>query len=122
MESDDRAIKSGLDFSKLADSLRECYPKGNKPRTTYSWQGSTEEIAQKLRILVVKYDFQFTEAEAISAVKEYVASFKNYKYMQLLKYFILKTTDDGQGHKMIDSLFMTIIENNRESHGEDSNN
>ena len=121
MESDDRAVKSGIDFSKLAVSLMHCYPKGNKPGTTYDWRGKEEEIAQKLRTLVVKYDFQFTEEEAIAAVREYVASFKDYKYMQLLKYFILKTTDDGQGHKVIDSLFMTIIENNRESHGEDSN-
>ena len=113
-ESDDRINNCGIkDFDALANSLMECYPSGNKPGTSYSWRGAVDEIAQKLRTIVVKYNFIFTEEEAIAAVKEYVSSFEDQKFMQLLKYFILKTIDDGQGHKEIDSLFMTIIENNR---------
>lgn len=117
MESDDRAIKSNLNFDELARKLQELYPEGHKPGTSYLWRGKTEEIAQKLRTLVVKYDFLFTEEEAIGAVREYANSFKQsgLKYMQLLKFFILKTSDDGQGHREMDSLFMTIIENRRES-------
>lgn len=120
MESDDRAINCGIDFDDLAEKLQECYPEGNKSGTTYPWRGNKDEIAQKLRTIVVKYSFEFTEEEAISAVREYVGSFNNFKHMQLLKYFILKTKSDGQGHKEIDSLFMTIIENNREQN--ESNN
>ena len=113
MESDDKAINSGIDFEKLADKLRDIYPNGNKPGTTYHWRATTEEIAQKLRTLVVKFNFTFTEQEAVNAVMEYVSSFKTYKYMTILKNLILKTKSDKMGHKEIDSLFMTIIENNR---------
>lgn len=114
-KSDDRIICCGVNFERLAVALQMIYPGGVKAGTTYEWRGTTEEIAQKLRTLVVKYDFCFTEQEAIEATKEYVSSFKNTKYMHLLKYFILKTTDDGSGHKEIDSVFMSIIENNREN-------
>lgn len=120
MESDERAVKSGIDFDSLADKLRECYPEGIKPGTTYEWKGKTEEIAQKLRTLVVKYDFAFTEEEAIAAVREYVGTFKGYMYMQLLRNFILNTRKDSDGRIEIESLFMTIIENNREGN-ENSN-
>lgn len=113
MEFDERAINSGIDFDRLAVKLMECYPDGIKPGTTYYWRSTVKEVAQKLRVLVVKYDFQFTEEEAITATKEYVDSFKDYKHMKLLKYFLLKTiTDDGRME--IDSPFMSIIENNRD--------
>ena len=108
-ESDSKAQSCGIDFLSLAVKLQSIYPKGNKPGTTYSWRDKTEVIAQKLRLLVVKYNFMFTEDEAIKATKDYVDSFKDYDKMQLLKYFTLKT--DGQNE--MNSMFMTIIENNR---------
>lgn len=101
---------SDIDFDKLAKRLQEIYPKGNKPGTTYEWRGTTREIAQKLRALVVYHHFIFSEEEAVKAIKEYIEFFKgDTKYMQLLKYFILRTVDGD-----IDSTFMSIIENNRE--------
>ena len=81
-----------------------------KKTETYNWRDSTEVIAFKLRTLVAKYGFIFTEDEAIKATKEYVESFEDdNKNMKLLKYFILRTSKDDS----IDSMFMTIIENNR---------
>lgn len=109
MKSDCKVLGSGLDFNTLAASLQALYPSGTKPGTSYSWRDSNETIAQKLRTLVAKYNFFFTEEEAIKATEEYVSSFEDNQKMRLLKYFILKTTDDGQ----IDSMLMTIIENNR---------
>ena len=117
LESDERAVRSGINFERLAIKLMRYYPDGVKPGTTYEWRGTVDEIAQKLRTLVVKYAFIFTEEEAIAATKEYVDSFKDYKHMKLLKYFILKTTRD-EGRVEIDSPFMSIIENNRD---EDNN-
>lgn len=113
VESDSKAQQSSIDFNSLAEKLQGIYPKGLKPGTTYSWRGNTSEIAHLLRLLIVKYDFNFTEQEAVEAVKEYIDSFKDYKYTQLLKNMILKVTDYGDGNKEINSLFMTIIENNR---------
>ena len=63
--------------------------------------------------MVAKHHFTFTEKEAIDATKEYVNSYEHSdKYLQLLKYFILKTVKEGSDTD-ISSLFMTIIENNR---------
>ena len=119
LESDDKIVQSKLDFNRLAQVLMSYYPSGIKAGTSYKWQGETEEIAQKLRTLVAKYDFTFTEEEAIMAVKEYVGSFTApYKYMHLLRNFILTTKKDSDGKLEIDSQFMSIIENNR---NEDSN-
>lgn len=119
MESDERAINSGIDFESLAETLQLVYPDGIKPGKTYSWRGRVEEIAQKLRVLVVKYNFQFTEEEAIRATQEYVDSFKApYQFMHTLKNFLLYTSQDKQGRYEMESLFMNIIENNRD---EDNN-
>lgn len=115
IESDDKMLDCEIkDFEALAKKLQEYYPEGNKSGTTYPWRGTTQEIAQKLRALVVIYGFTFTEEEAINAVKEYISTFNDYRYMALLKYFILRTSIDDKRHKNIDSMFMTIIENNRE--------
>lgn len=113
LESNPKVISTGIDFTSLAQKLQSIYPSGVKDSTTYSWQGKTNEIKQKLMTLVVVHDFTFTEAEAIHATEEYVHSFPNdKKHMQLLKYFILKTSNhDGPE---INSMFMTIIENNRQ--------
>lgn len=109
MQSDSKSINSKLNFEDLARKLQEIYPSGNKAGTTYSWRDTIDTIAQKLRTLVVLYNFSFTEEEALTAAKEYVNSFEDTKYMSLLKYFILRTTKDGE----FNSMFMTIIENNR---------
>lgn len=111
VESNSKVINSPLDFNALALKLQSLYPEGIKPSTTYSWRGNTEDIAFKLRVLVAQYDFAFTEQEAIDATKEYLNSYKDSKYLQLLPYFILKTAKDGE----ISSLFMTLIENSRQN-------
>lgn len=110
LKSDNRVKESAIDFTELAKKLQGIFPQGCRPGTTYSWRDKTETIAQKLRALVVVHHFSFTEKEAIKATKEYVDSFgEDKEKMQLLKYFILRTHND----KDIDSMFMTIIENNR---------
>lgn len=115
VESSDRIVNCPIkDFEALAETLMQYYPEGNKPGTTYPWRSTISEIAQKLRTLVVKYDFDFTPEEAQDAVREYVETFKDYKYMSLLRNFILTTHKDEDGKLELNSLFMTIIENNRE--------
>ena len=112
-KSDEKVRSCGIDFDRLAAKLQSIYPAHKKEGTSYDWRGKTYEVAQKLRTLVACYDFKFTEEEAANATKEYVESFNgNWKQMQLLKYFILRT--DGKGEN-ISSQFMSIIENNREA-------
>ena len=117
-ESDEKVISSNIDFNDLAIKLQELYPHGIKPGTTHRWRSDTETIAQKLRAIVVKYNFTFTEEEAIRATREYVSSFKDVTKMQLLRNFLLLTIDKGNGQKEMQSTFMSIIENNRD---EDNN-
>lgn len=111
VSSDDKITNSNIDYTALAKKLQALYPKGNKSGTSYSWISLTPLIAQKLRTLVVEYNFSFTEQEALRATEGYVKSFSDDKsHMQLLKYFILKTSKNNN----MESMFMTIIENNRQ--------
>lgn len=114
MASDDKVKNCPIkNFRHLALAMQSHYPQGNKPGTSYPWAGDTDEIAFKLMMLVAKYDFTFTELEAIEAVKTYISDCHNDpEHMALLKYFILKTYKKGN-EMVISSPFMSIIENNR---------
>ena len=114
LESNEKANSLGIDFEALAEKLQGIYPDGMKPGTSYYWRGDIKTVAMKLRALVVRHGFIFTEEEAIKATKEYVDSFKgkDTKQMSLLATFILKTKRQSDGRD-VDSMFMTIIENNR---------
>lgn len=114
LESDEKPKVTGIDYEALARKLQEIYPAGNKPGKSYSWRGDTETITQKLRTIVARCGFYFTEEEAIAATKEYVNSFKedDLTQMSLLENFILKIKRQPDGNEL-DSMLMTIIENNR---------
>lgn len=112
LDSDKRISSSKKEdrYTKLAELLRNLYPSGKKPGTNYLWKDSTPAIAKRLKTLVVKYNFEFTDEQAILATKKYINSFKgDYTYMQLLKYFILKNVKKGDCTE-IQSEFMAYIE------------
>lgn len=76
---------------RLSPILREIYPKGKKPGTTYYWQDSKVNIAKKLLVFFKKYGSGYTDDEIIQATRNYVSAFNgDYTYMHLLKYFISK--------------------------------
>lgn len=108
IDSDKAVVDKEEEFLSLAEKMREIFPSGKKAGTTYPWRDSTPIIARKLKTIVAKFNFKFTEEQAINATKRYVESFNgNYQYMQLLKYFILKQTNTGE----LRSDFMALIEN-----------
>ena len=112
VESDKNVIDKDSEFTELATELREIYPAGRKDGTTYMWRGTTAEVAKKLKTLVVKYGYTINREDVLKATKEYVNSFNgNYRYMQLLKYFILKSVKDADGNVDIKSELMSLIEN-----------
>ena len=112
IDSDKNVIDKDEEFTSLASELREIYPAGRKEGTSYMWRGTTAEIAKKLKTLVVKYGYSFSREDVIKATKEYVNSFNgNYRYMQLLKYFILKSVKDADDNVDIKSELMSLIEN-----------
>jgi len=99
-------------YIDLAKQLKELYPRGRKAGTNYMWRGTTVEIAKKLKTLVVKYGYKLNKEEILNVTKEYVASFNgNYRYMPLLKYFILKAKTDADGNTEVISPLMSLIEN-----------
>lgn len=101
-------------YDILADELRALYPPGKKPGTNYLWKDSRSIIAKRLKTLVKKYDFEFTNEEAVTATKKYIESFNgDFRYMQLLKYFISKQVIiDGAVEES--SQLMSYIENSNE--------
>lgn len=112
IDSDKNVIDKDAEFTELATEMRELYPQGRKEGTNYMWRGTTIEIAKKLKTLVVKYGYTLTKEDVLQATKEYINSFNgNYRYMQLLKYFILKTFRDADGNTEIKSELMSYIEN-----------
>lgn len=95
VDSDKSIIDKDEEFTSLASKMRELYPSGKKPGTTYYWQDSIPIISKKLKTLVAKFGVKLTEEEVLEATQRYVDSFNgDYKYMQLLRYFILKTNKD----------------------------
>lgn len=99
-------------LENLAKKLQSIYPTGHKEGTNYTWRGTVAEIVRKLKTLETKYKFKFSDEQAIKATENYVRSFNGqYRFMQLLKYFILKATRDSDGNTEIKSEFMSLIEN-----------
>ena len=116
IDSDSKVIDKDEEFSALADKMRDLYPDGKKPGSTYYWKDSVPIIARKLKTLVAKFGVQLTEEKVLSATRRYIESFNgNYTYMQLLKYFILKT-DKTTGD--IRSELLSYMENE----GQDTHN
>lgn len=99
-------------YRALADKMREVYPKGLKPGTNYQWRDSTAIIADRLMKLVAKYNVEFTDEEAVDATKRYIASFNgNYRYMQILKYFISKQKPIEGAPAEQNSQFLSFLQN-----------
>lgn len=112
IDSDKNVIDKDAEFIELANKMRELYPSGRKDGTNYMWRGTTSEVAKKLKTLVVKYKYQFTEEQVLKATKEYIDSFNgNYKRMRLLKYFVLKSEKDADDNINVVSELMALIEN-----------
>ena len=112
IDSDKNIIDKDSEYMELATELRELYPAGRKDGTTYMWRGTTAEVAKKLKTLVVKYGYTLNKEKVIKATKDYISSFNgNYRYMQLLKYFILKSVKDADGNTEVKSELMSLIEN-----------
>lgn len=109
IDTDHTKVSIDVKYERLAEKMRELYPKGLKPGTTYCWRDSIPIIAKKLKTVVEKFNTQFTEEQALDATRRYVESFNgDYRFMQLLKYFILKT-DKATGD--IRSDFLSLLQN-----------
>jgi hypothetical protein len=112
--------RSDTFYEELAEKMREFFPKGKKEGTSYMWRDSKATIARRLKLLNIKYGYEYTEEQALKATEAYVKSFNgDYRFMQLLKYFILKVPINANGDVEVRSEFMSYIENEGQ---EDINN
>lgn len=98
LESDKPTQSTQDRIAALADKLREIYPEGKMPGTSYYYRGNTADIKKKLISFFKRYGNNYSDEQIISATQKYISSFNgNYLYMRLLKYFIWKDeTRDGE--------------------------
>lgn len=98
----DKTVQSNSDRIKnLAKTLQEMYISGKKEGTQDYFKGSSSEIIQKLKRFFVEYG-EFTDEQIIDATKRYIESFNgDYRFAQLLKYFISKKVDGEKGSRLL---------------------
>jgi hypothetical protein len=106
LDSDNTVQANSERIKNLAKTLQELYIPGKKAGTQDYFKGSSAEIVQRLKRFFAEYG-DFTDEQIIEATKKYVASFNgDYKFAQLLKYFISKKVDGERGSRLL-----TYIEN-----------
>lgn len=97
-------------IENLAKELQNIYIPGKKEGTQDYFKGSSSEITQKLKKFFIDYG-DFSDEQIIEATKRYVKSFNgNYRFAQLLKYFISKKVDGERGSRLL-----SYIENQSET-------
>ena len=101
LDSDITVQNNSERIKALAKTLQEIYISGKKDGTQDYFKGSSSEIEQKLKRFFMEYG-EFTDEQIINATKRYVESFNgNYKFAQLLKYFISKKVDGERGSRLL---------------------
>nr|DAI14728.1 MAG TPA: hypothetical protein [Bacteriophage sp.] len=106
-------VLDSSDLKKLAAELKEIYPKGKKPNTSYYWAEGGALIEARLKLFFRKFGYYDPE-EIIDATKRYVDSFNgDYAYMRTLKYFIFKDVKGDEGIEKSSDL-LNFIENKNE--------
>lgn len=107
-------------FENLAIELRNIFPEGKKAGTAYMWRDSIPKIVLRLKAFVKKYG-DYKDEDIINATRRYVESFNgDYRYMQLLKYFIFKKDIIG-GESEENSQLLSYISNQGEDLDDDWN-
>lgn len=116
---DDNVRKSqtvGSDyFVTLAEGLRELWPAGEKDGK-WPWRDSVSNLTRRLKNLWDIRELKEYPLDAcLSVARRYLAQYEdNAKYMQTLKYFILKQDEvvgkDGRIHYTNKSVFADMLE------------
>lgn len=105
-------------FEELAEKLRELWPAGEKDGK-WPWRDSVGNLSRRLDTLWKDRDFkEKTIEECLMVARKYLAQFEdNAKYMQTLKYFILKQDKlvdkkTGRIRYINKSVFADMLESN----------
>ena len=101
-------------LEKIAQQLKEVFPKGKKDGTNNYWTEGIPLISRRLKLFFKKYG-NYSLDVIVDAAKRYVASFNgNYNYMRTLKYFIFKEAVNANREIEGTSELLTYIENKSE--------
>lgn len=96
-DSEEDIVVREDEIKELAEKLREIYPEGKMPGTSYYYRCNRADIVRKLKSFFRRYG-DYTPEQIMEATQRYVTSFNgNYTYLRLLKYFIWKDENkDGE--------------------------
>lgn len=112
-DSEEAVVAKESDLDALAVQLRDIYPEGKMPGTSYYYKCNKADIVRKLKSFIRKYG-DYTTDQILDATKRYVESFNgNYTYMRLLKYFIWKS-EVKDGETVVISQLADWIENSNQ--------
>lgn len=112
----DKGLPKEDEMEMIAEAMRDIYPTGKKPGTSYYWTDSTKLVTRRLQAFFKKYG-KFTAEQILEATETYVKQFENdpeKRLMRLLKYFIFKESRDSDGMTVYDSELLNIIEHKGE--------
>lgn len=99
-------------LDKLAQQLKDIFPKGKKDGTNLYWAEGKMFIKKRLKNFFEKYGSNYTDEQILNAAKSYIASFNGiYKTMRVLKYFIYKEEKGVDGKINSTSDLLNTIEN-----------
>lgn len=102
-------------FEELATKLRELWPVGEKDGK-WPWRDSVGNLSKRIELLWHQRGFNDkTIDECLVAARKYLAQYENdVRYMQTLKYFIMKqkslVEDNGRIRYVNESKFADILE------------
>ena len=102
-------------YTELAEKMRELWPSGDKDGK-YAWRDSVPNLAHRLECLWSDRlkGKEYTLEQCLTVARRYLAQFEdNTKYMQTLKYFIMKqaTMKKGNANKVVvSSRFADMLE------------
>lgn len=102
-------------FTELAEALRPLWPSGDKDGK-WAWRDSVENLATRLSTLWrIRELGEYSVDTCVEIARQYLARYENNaKFMQVLKYFILKQKkvieNDGKIHYVNQSVFADMLE------------
>lgn len=104
---------SDEELKVLVTKMREIFPAGKKPGTNIPWRDSVNVLVLRLKAYFKLFGHKTSE-EILQATKEYVESFNGiYTNMRVMKYFILKTDNDGCKISDLDSCIANLGNNSQ---------
>lgn len=110
MYGSDKTLSPKSEYKKIAKAITELYPRGFKPETHSLWRGSIDSLTHRLITLQYISRIKITKELAVKVVKEYINTFKDYKYMQTLPCFLYKVYRYNDGTTEWSSQFLSTLE------------